>query len=122
MSMNRAIAFGVAGTVLSLVTAPQAIAARDIVVEADAPASMVVVAPVAQMSSENGVSFLRRRLHAAARTVCHVQYRGEPYLYVRACMSGSYHDALDQLRVLRAPLTAETAASSGHLQIVVRSH
>jgi len=120
--MSRAIAFAVAGIALSLVCTSQASVARDIVVQTDAPASIVVVATRAHMSSENGIRMIQRRLQAAARTVCHVQYPSESYFYLRACMSGSYHDALDRLRVLRAPLTAETAASSGHFQIMVRSH
>ena len=121
--MVRAIAFAtVAGTALLLIASPQEGAARDIIVQTTAPASLVVVATPAQMSSENGVSLLKRRLHAAARKVCREQYRGESYLYLRGCMSGSYHDALDQLRLLTAPLSGRTAASSAYVQILVRSH
>lgn len=100
-------------------TAARAIAA-DVLVEAP-PATRVVLVGRADLTRRDGLAALQRKLRTAARAACKEQYPNSTYYFSRACNSGSFRDALAQLRDLRARQLNRHAGVGVQLAISIRA-
>ena len=116
------LAVGILAISVALAGAPAgspAIAA-DLVVEVPLASRVVLVSP-ADLTIPERLAALRRKLRAAARDACNEQYPAEMiYFYSRACSSGSFQDALGQLREVQARQLAQRAGAGVKFAISVR--
>lgn len=95
--------------------------AADVFVEAPL-ATRVVPVSRADLASVDRLAVLQRQLRTAARAACDEQYSaGYTYYHLRACYSGSFRDALKQLRELRARRFDRLAGVGVQLAISIRT-
>jgi UrcA family protein len=93
---------------------------RHVLVEAPAMAHRVVKVSRGDLMNPSGLSRVRRELGSAAKAACAEQYPAEgEYYFTRACVSGSLHDALAQLRTIQGQQSLDASASGSQISVVV---
>ena len=96
--------------------------AADVVVEAPVSTRSVHVS-AADLGGPDRLAALHRKLRAAVSDVCNEEYRnptGMIYYYMRACRSGSFRDALGQLREIQKRRLAQHADVDAQVAILIR--
>lgn len=97
--------------------------ADDVVIEAPM-ATRIVRLSLSDLANPDQLKTLHRRLRAAAIDVCSQEYRnptGMIYYYMRACYSGSFRDALGQLREIQKRQLALHGGVDTQIAILIRS-